>query len=122
MEEDRAAIIKFYLQGKSPSEILKCMDFPKTRRKFINRTIKRYRDIGNTTDRVRSGRPVSATNIRNRKVVRSWIWGNPRSSMRKIASEIKISRESVRTIVKRDLGLFPYKRRKVHFISAAINL
>ena len=29
MEEYRAAIIKFYLQGKSPSEILKFMDFPK---------------------------------------------------------------------------------------------
>ena len=119
MEEDRAAIIKFYLQGKSPSEIFKFMDFPKTRRKLIYRTIKRYRDIGNTTDRSRSGRPVSATNIRNRKVVRSRIWRNPRRSMRKIASEIKISRES-RTIVKRDLGLFPYKRRKVHFTSAAI--
>ena len=96
------------------------MDFPKTRRKFIYRTIKRYRDIGNTTDRPRSGRPVSATNIRNRKVMWSRIWRNPRRSMRKIASEIKISRESVRTIVKRDLCLFPYKRRKVHFISAAI--
>ena len=40
--------------------------------------------------------------------------------MRKMALELKISRESVRTIVKRDLGQSSHKRKKVHFISAQI--
>ena len=41
-----------------------------------------------------------------RKVVRSRIQRNPQRSMGKMALELKISRELVRTIVKRDLGLF----------------
>ncbi|KAI6648696.1 Transposase [Oopsacas minuta] len=37
-----------------------------------------------------------------------------------MALELKISRGSVQTIVKSDMGLFPYKKRKAHFISAQI--
>ncbi|KAI6650052.1 hypothetical protein LOD99_10524 [Oopsacas minuta] len=91
-----------------------------SRRKLIYRTIKRYKDTGSTSDRQRSGRPTSATTTQKRKVIRSRIQRNPQRSMRKMALELKISRESVRTIVKSDMGLFPYKKRKVHFISPQI--
>ena len=120
MEKNRVAIVNLYLQGKSQSEILKILNFPKTSRKLIYRTIKRYRDTGSTSDKQRSGRPTSVTTTQKRKVIRSRIQRNPQRSMRKMAVELNISRESVRTIVKRDLGLFPYKKRKVHFISAKI--
>ena len=122
MEKNRVAIVNFYLLGKSQSEILNILNFPKTRRKLIYRTIKRYMDTGSTSDRQRSGRPTSATTTQKRKVIRSRIQRNPQRSMRKMALELKISRESVRTIVKSDLGLFPYKKRKVHFISAQIKI
>ncbi|KAI6648714.1 hypothetical protein LOD99_7940 [Oopsacas minuta] len=91
-----------------------------SRRKLIYRTIKRYKDTGSTSDRQRSGRQTSATTTQKRKVIRSRIQRNPQRSMRKMALELKISRESVRTIVKSDMGLFPYKKRKVHFISPQI--
>ena len=122
MEKNRVAIVNLYLQGKSQSEILNILNFPKTRRKLIYRTIKRYMDTGSTSDRQRSGRPTSATTTQKIKVIRSRIQRNPQRSMRKMALELKIPRESVRTIVKSDLGLFPYKKRKVHFISAQIKI
>ena len=37
-----------------------------------------------------------------------------------MALKLNILRESVRRIVKSDLGIFPYKNMKVHFISAKI--
>ena len=63
---------------------------PQTRRKFIYRTIKRNNGTGSVKDRVRSGRPVSVTTVRMK---------NPRRSMRKMASELGISRFSVQKIV-----------------------
>ena len=120
MEKNRVAIVNLYLRGKSQSEILNILNLPKTSRKLVYRTIKRYKDTGSTSDKQRSGRPTFVTTTQKRKVIRSRIQRNPQQSMRKMAVELNISRESVRTIVERDLGLFPYKKRKVHFISAKI--
>ena len=95
------------------------MDFPKTRRKFIYRTIKRYRDIG----KPQTGQEVEAPSLQPTYGTERLCgvgFGESATFDAKIPSEIKIFRESVHTIVKRDLGLFPYKRGKVHFISAAI--
>ncbi|KAI6659519.1 hypothetical protein LOD99_14444 [Oopsacas minuta] len=55
-----------------------------------------------------------------RKVVRSRVWRNPQRLIRKMAKELKISRGSLQTIVKRDLGLSSFKKRKVHFLSNKI--
>ena len=77
MEKNRVAIVNLYLQGKSQSEILKILNFPKTSRKLIYRTIKRYRDTGSTSDKQRSGRPTSVTTTQKRKVIRSRIQRNP---------------------------------------------
>ena len=64
-------------------------------------------------DRARSGSPTSITTTRMRKVIRSRILRNPRKSMRKMSSELGISRSSV-------LGLSSYKLRRVHFLSDKI--
>ena len=45
------------------------------------------------------------------------IWRNPRRSMRKLAVDMKVSRCSIAKVVKRDLGMKSFKRKKVHFIS-----
>ncbi|KAI6660116.1 CRE-PTR-16 protein [Oopsacas minuta] len=120
MEKNRVAIVNLYLQGKSQSEILKILNFPKSRRKLKYRTINRYKDTGSTSDRQISGRPTSATTTQKRKVIGSRIQRNLQRSIRKMALKLKIPRESVRTIVKSDMGLFPYKKKKVHFIPAQI--
>ena len=113
MEKERAAIVELFLKGKTQSEIMKLLKIPETRRKLIFRTIKRFNEIGSLLDRPRSGCPVSVSTIRMRKVVRSRVLRNPRRSVRKMAKELKISRGSLQNIVKKDLGLSSYKRRKV---------
>ena len=117
MEQKRTAIIKLFRNGKNPGEIWKQQNFSKTRRNFIYNTIKMYTDTGRVSDKPRSGRPVSITTTRMRKVVRSRIWRNPRRSVRKMAAELKVSRPSLQRVVKRNLGLSFFKRRKVHFLS-----
>ena len=100
---------------------MKALEIPQKRRKFVYRTIKRYQDTGSVVNKPRSG-PVTATSKRIKCVVRSRIWRNPRRSQRKMASDLKISPGSLRTIVKRDLGLSSFKRRQVHFLSQSIQV
>ena len=117
METERLTIIELYRKGKDQSEILKILNIPKTRRKFVYRTINRYKDTGSVSDKPRSGRPASVTTTRMRKIVRGRVWRNPRRSVRKMAAELKVSRSSLQRIVKRDLGLSSFKKRKVHYLS-----
>ena len=50
--------------------------------------------------------------------MRARIRRNRRRSQRKLASQMGVSRSSIQTIIKEDLGLTPYKRvRKVHGLS-----
>ena len=52
-----------------------------------------------------------------KKLIRDRVRRNPRRSMRKMASELGVSRTSVHKIVNRSLGLSSYKRRKVHYLT-----
>ena len=68
----------------------------------------------------RSGRPKSVTTPRLKKVVIDRIRRNPRRSLRKMASELKVSHGSMQNLVKNDLHLKSFKRRTVHFLSEKI--
>ena len=120
MEGERSTIVQLFKQGKKPGAILKILNMPKTRRKFVYRTIKRFQDTNSVKDKPRSGRPVSVTKTKMKKVVWSRILRNPRRSIRKMAAQLKMSPKSLRTIVRRGLGLSSYKRRKVHLISTLV--
>ncbi|KAI6650840.1 Transposase [Oopsacas minuta] len=120
MEKEWSAIVELFQKGKKQKEIMKLLKIPQTRRNFVIRTIKRFNETGGVMDRARTGRPVSITTVKMRKVVRSRVWRNPQRSIRKMAKELKISRGSLQTIVKRDLGLSSFKKRKVHFLSDKI--
>ena len=78
--------------------------------------IKRYKDTGGTSDRPRSGRPRSANTSRIRNIIRLRLKRNPTVKLRNLAKHIKVARESVRRIVKNNLGLYPYKLQKHHFL------
>ena len=69
MEQKRSTIVELSQYGHSQSEILRILKLPSTQRKFVYRTIQRYKETGGVTDRARSGRPTSITTPRLRKVV-----------------------------------------------------
>ena len=71
---------------------------PRGCRMFVIRTIKRYQETGSVEDRTRSGRPCTVVTPKVCKAVREQIRRNPRRSMRKMASTIKISHRSVQRI------------------------
>ena len=68
MEKERAAIVELFLKGKTQSDIMKLLKIPETRRKLIFRTIKLFNETGSLLDRPRSGRPVSVSTVRMRKI------------------------------------------------------
>ncbi|KAI6659646.1 hypothetical protein LOD99_14569 [Oopsacas minuta] len=91
MEKERSAIVELFQKGKKQKEIMKLLKIPQTRRNFVIRTIKRFNETGAVMDRARTGRPVSITTVKMRKVVRSRVLRNPQRSIRKMAKELKIS-------------------------------
>ncbi|KAJ8954851.1 hypothetical protein NQ318_023415 [Aromia moschata] len=79
----------------------------------VRRTIKRFEELGHTGRRPGSGRRLTVRTVENREGFRERVRRNPRVSMRKIARQTGINRESIRQIAKEDLHLKPYKLQKV---------
>ncbi|KAI6658827.1 MhmaT1 transposase [Oopsacas minuta] len=120
MVDARSKIITHYLSGNRPTEILKKLKHEKVNRMLVYRTIKRYKETSGITDKARSGRSPTARSIRLRKPVRSRVARNPRRSMRKMAKELEIKRESLRKLIHQDLGLKSLKRKTVHHLTPSI--
>ena len=117
MKSKREAIKNLHDSGMRISEISRRLNVPDS---TIRKAIKRYKELGTTSDRPRSGRPRTATDATHRKKVRQRFERNPRRSLRKVAREVGISRESVRRIVKDNLGLKPYKQQKATSLTAVM--
>ena len=79
--------------------------------------IKRYQELGHEGDRPGRGRKRTVNTSRNRAVISKRVRRNPRVSMRKIARDTGMNRESVRLLAKKELGLQPYKRQKVQLLT-----
>ena len=94
MDQERLAIIEIFMKGNRPSKILTLLKMPKQKKKFVYRTIQRYRKIGSVNDMPRSGRPKSTT-LKLNKIVLDRIRRNPRRSLRKMAAELKVPRGSL---------------------------
>ena len=112
---EKRSIVKFYHeQNYRPAQILELLKNTGINRKFIYRTIKRLNETGSIDDRKRSGRRRSVRTPRRIKAVKERMRRNPRRSQRKLASQMCASRSTIQRIIKQDLGLTPFKRRKVH--------
>lgn len=85
-------------------------------RRTVYNIINRYKELGTTADRPRSGRPVTASTQQNVKKLRSRIKRNCRKSISKLAKEIKISRRSVHRMIRNKLKLRSYKLGKGHYL------
>ena len=86
MDRERAAVIEIFSKGKSQGEILKLLQIPKSRGKFVYRTIQLYNKTGSVKDMPRSGRAKSVTTPRLKDIVRDRIRRNPRRFVLKMAS------------------------------------
>ena len=113
-----SACVRRCHSSNTPGEILKLLNLPKCQRKFVYRTIRRFNETGGIWDKPRSGRPCTVTTPKLVKVVRERIRRNPRRPMRKMASELKVSRRSIQRVVTTKLEMCSFKRKKVHYLSA----
>jgi len=78
-------------------------------RSAISRIIQRFRSQGSVTDLPRSGRPRTIQNVATIDLVKSSVAENATVSTRQRASQLGLSRTSLRRLMKDDLHLFPYK-------------
>ena len=120
MNEIRKKIVQFHTSGKGPSEIVRLMKVEKVNRMMVYRTLKRFNETCSVEDRLRPGRPTCVRTSQLKNVIRCRISRNPRRSMRKMARELKVSKESLRKLVRSDLGLKSLKRRTGHHLTPAI--
>ena len=116
----RSEIIGLFMAGKSQREILSDLKDELVNRQLVYRTIKRYKDKGSMLDRPRSGRPTSVSTPQLKKKIASRITRNRRRSIRKMARDFSVSHESVRKVVRNDLGLKSLKRHTVHHLTPAL--
>ena len=77
----------------------------------------RFTDTGSIQDRPRPGRKRTVRTSTLRKNVKLRIQRNPARSMRKLAKEVNIARESMRLLVRTELGMTPYKYQEVQLLS-----
>ncbi|XP_065672000.1 uncharacterized protein LOC136089838 [Hydra vulgaris] len=113
----RHAIIQLPKAGNSASFIIKHLNY---QRQTVYDAIKRFKELGTSNDRARTGRPVTATTTYIKRRIHQPVQRNPERSMRQMekTSELKIGKEkSVRNVVTKDLMLRPYKLSRGHFIS-----
>lgn len=104
--QTRAAIVALHRKNRSLSDIAKLLAMSY---KSVWRIVKRYQEQGTAADRPRSGRPRSVNTAQLRSRVKKRIKRNSCRSMRKMAKEVGVNRETLRLVVERDLGLRPYK-------------
>ncbi|PAV60343.1 hypothetical protein WR25_15451 [Diploscapter pachys] len=102
----RSTIIEFYKQKYSNEITARLL---KTLRQVVSRHIKRFKEIGSTSDRPRSGHPKTFNVARAKKLIKLRIKQNPKRSIRKMVQNLDISHTAARSIVRKDLKLKPYK-------------
>ncbi len=111
--DERCAIKLYHEKGFNEKEIIEKLKDLKISRSKVYRTVKRLRETGSIADRPRSGRPRTSRTPELINKVRCRLWRNPQQSIRKMAPKVHTSLSTLQRVVKEDLGLKPYKKRKV---------
>ena len=115
-------------RGKTRQQIA---EFFGVGRNAVGEAIRRHSEAGTTKNRTGQGRKRSARDVEHRTQVENALNENNRtvrkgqiiaSSTRKLAAAVHppISRESVRWILKKDLGLKPYKDQERQRLTSAV--
>jgi len=110
--ERRIIVKNLWQKGWRKSEIVNHLGKSRSTDEFVRRWLKRLAEDPSITDRSRSGRPRSVRTPQLIKRIKKRFARNPKRSIRNEAKLLKMNRESVRLVVRDDLGLHPYKLRK----------
>lgn len=112
MKSDREIIIKKFISGMSAGAIFRELKHHGICRSYVYRTINRYNETGSNENRPKCGRKRTIRTDGTIKIVRERIRRNCDRSARKMAAELKINRESLRKILKEDLNMIAFKKKK----------
>lgn len=115
-ENVRVTVVELHKAGMKTADIVRATGYKK---RTVYDAVKRFKETGKTADRTRSGRPTTETTPANVNKIRCRIRRNSGVSMRKMAQELGMKRETVRVIVRKKLGLRSYKISRAHFLSDA---
>ena len=74
---------------------------------------------GTANVRPKSGRPRSKNVRGDHAIIRKRLKRNSRRSMRKLAADLNMNRETLRKIVVNELKCYAYKRQKVHYLDGS---
>lgn len=111
MEVKRELILRLHLDGKKTSEIVKTLKSENINRRFVQRTIARYRETG--TAKIKKKKHGRNRSVRTKKIiktVRERVRRNCAVSTRKLGKSLGISHQTAHLILKEDLGLKAYKK------------
>ncbi|CAM4936437.1 unnamed protein product [Rotaria socialis] len=117
MNSGRLIVQKYVQRGLTGGQIFRHVKQLRITRNCVYRTISLLRDTGSIQDRPRSGRPRTCRSKERITRIREKIRRNPARSARKLAIGEHIDNRSMRRILQIDLGLKPYKKRKLHELS-----
>uniref|UniRef100_A0AC35TPM9 DDE_3 domain-containing protein n=1 Tax=Rhabditophanes sp. KR3021 TaxID=114890 RepID=A0AC35TPM9_9BILA len=110
MKDRRAKIISLFVKNIPNKDIASSLNINKS---TVSRTIKAFKLNGQIQDIKQTGRPRTVATPRLKNLIKSRLKRNGKQSLRKVAKSLKVHRETVRKIVKKDLKLKPYKLQKV---------
>ena len=114
MDAKRELVQKLHLEGKTTSEIVKSLQNLKINRRFVQRTVARFKATGSVEITHNGGPKCSITTPSLVKVVRERIRRNCAVSARKMAKELNVSRKTVRNVIKNKLKMRAYKKKQIH--------
>lgn len=114
MSNQREKILGLHQQGMRNCDIARRLGIVAPN---VSRTIKQIEKRGHTGRHPGSGRKRTVNTPRVRQIIKKRLLRNSRVSMRKIAREIGVSRESARRIAKEHLKVKPYKLQKVQLLT-----
>jgi inhibitor of nuclear factor kappa-B kinase subunit alpha len=114
MKELRLAIFRLFKGGMKKRAIARLLKVPES---TVRDDIKRFQETNSHEDRKGRGRKRTVNIASNRQKIKNRLKKNPRLSTRKLAKTIKISRQSVRRIIKNELHMKSYKLKKAQLLT-----
>lgn len=113
MERKRESVVALHIAGRRPCDIVRELSALGIKKRFVLRTIKRFRETGSMAKRYGGGSRRTATSQKIIESDRHRLRRNPRRSGRQLARELGVSHRSVQRILKDHLKVQAYKLQKV---------